>query len=96
MGMLTAVVDTIEELDQKVDEYPKRVTLCIYFDQKRFAEHLLSSASGAMDETKKLINFITHPHTHSENIEYAKKTFTSTVGGAEAKYPLFSSYLDSP
>lgn len=71
LGMLTAVVDSVEELDQKVNE---------------FAEHLLSSASLAMGETKKLINHILHPHTHDENIEYAKKAFARAVSGPEAKY----------
>jgi len=71
LGMLTAVVDTVEELDKKVNEY---------------AEQLLSSASVAMGETKKLINHILHPYTHSENIEYAKKLFAKAVSGPEAKY----------
>eukprot|EP00026_Physarum_polycephalum_P014303 Phypoly_transcript_14801.p1 GENE.Phypoly_transcript_14801~~Phypoly_transcript_14801.p1 ORF type:complete len:280 (-),score=51.13 Phypoly_transcript_14801:131-931(-) len=71
MGMLTAVVDTVEELDQKT---------------KEFSQYLLAGASGALGETKKLINYILHPHTHSENIEYAKAAFANAVSGPEARY----------
>lgn len=71
LGILTAVVDTVEELNQKTKEY---------------AELLLAGASGAIAETKTLINYILHPHTHSENVEYAKATFARAVSGGEAKY----------
>jgi len=71
MGMLTAVVDTVEELNQKT---------------KEFTEHLLKGAPGAIAETKKLINYILHPHPHDDNILNAKNAFATAVSGPEAKY----------
>jgi len=71
MGLVNCVVDTVEELDKKVDEY---------------AGNLLASATNAMAETKTLINYITQPHSHKENLEKAKETFAAAVSGKEANY----------
>lgn len=71
LGVVNVVVDTIEELDAKVKEY---------------TDQLLASATTAMAETKTLINYITHPHTHKDNLQRAKHTFARAVSGKEAKY----------
>jgi len=71
MGLVNMVADTVEELDAKVAEY---------------AEQLLQSATNAMAETKTLINYITHPHSHKDNLLRAKQTFARAVSGREAKY----------
>lgn len=49
MGDSNNFSDTVEELDAKVKEY---------------ADQLLASATNAMGETKSLINYIVHPHSH--------------------------------
>lgn len=71
LGLLTAVADSDKELDVIV---------------QRYIDHLLSSASGAMQMVKEAVNHITLNNTHDNNLTFVQELFTRMVASEEAVY----------
>lgn len=69
-GVLSAVVDTDEELES--------VT-------KKYVEEIINGAPNVISEIKKLTNYVSS-HSHELNVKQAQEVFDRTIKSEEAAY----------